>query len=342
MKNMASRRVLLTGISGSIGIHFFAHIMHNTDWHMIGVASFRHKGWTDRVDYMLKAHPEWSERLTMITHDLVGPFSELTKKKMGHIDYIINLASLSDVEASINDPVTFIQNNTWSTLNMLEYARQAKPEMFIQFSTDEVYGPTDGQELYKEWDPLVPSNPYAASKAAQEMIAIAYWRTYNVPVVITNTMNNFGEMQQGSKFPVMIQKAIERGDEVTIHGEANGEIGSRSYIHSRNTADAVLFIIQNTNAHMHEPLKVDKPDRYNIAGDKQLNNLELAQLIAKLMGKELKYKIVDSHTTRPGHDPHYGLDDTKLNELGWRPPLSFEESLFNTIQWQSENKEWIN
>lgn len=335
------KRVLLTGISGSIGYHFAVHIFHNTDWEIVGVASFRHRGWSDRINELLTSHPEWSDRLHMITHDLVGPLSDLTKKKIGHIDYIINLAALSDVEASIHDPITFIQNNIWSTLNLLEYAREIKPEAFIQFSTDEVYGPTDGKTLYSEWSPIVPSNPYAASKACQEAIAISYWRTYGIPVVITNTMNNFGEMQQHSKFPVMIQKAIENGEAVVIHGEANGEIGSRSYIHSRNVADAVLYIIKNTKPHLHVPLEVDRPDRYNIAGDKQLTNLELALTIAKLMGKDLKYQLVESHSQRPGHDPHYGLTDEKLRELGWKSPLDFETSLKNTIEWQTEHKEWI-
>lgn len=337
MKN----KLLLTGISGSIGCHFLAHFMHNTDWDIIGVASFRHKGWSDRVEEIISHHPEWGTRLTMLTHDLIGPLSELTKKKLGKIDYIINLAALSDVEASIHDPVTFIQNNVWLTLNLLEYAREAKPKAFVQFSTDEVFGPTDGKGVYKEWDSLVPSNPYAASKACQEVIATSYWRTYDIPVIITHTMNNFGEMQQSSKFPVMIQKSIENDEEVTIHGETNGEIGSRSYIHSRNVADAVLFILKNTVPYRHKALAIDKPDCYNIAGDKQLTNLELAQTIAKLMGKELRYKIIDSHTARPGHDPHYGLDDSKLKKLGWKPPLTFEESLLNTIEWQQENKEWI-
>lgn len=334
-------KVLLTGVSGSIGSHFLAHIMHNTDWDVVGVASFRHKGWTDRIVEVTKNHTDWLPRINILTHDLVGPFSELTKKKLGKIDYIINLAALSDVEASIYDPVTFIQNNVWSTLHLLEYAREVKPKTFVMFSTDEVFGPTDGKSFYKEWDSLVPSNPYAASKACQEVIATAYWRTYGVPVVITHTMNNFAEMQQGSKFPVMIQKAIERGEEITIHGESNGEIGSRSYIHSRNVADAVLFILKNTKPTLHQPLAIDKPDCYNIAGDKQLTNLELAQTIARLMGKELKYRIVDSHSARPGHDPHYGLDDSKLKALGWSPPVSFEESLKNTIDWQTEHNEWI-
>lgn len=335
------KKLLLTGISGSIGSHFLAHIMHNTDWDVVGISSFRHKGWSDRVNEVLRDHPEWNSRLTMIVHDLVGPFSEMTKKKIGTLDYIVNLAALSDVEASIHDPVTFIQNNVWSTLNLLEYARELNLEAFVQFSTDEVFGPTNGKTFYKEWDSLVPSNPYAASKACQETIATAYWRTYNVPVIITHTMNNFGEMQQGSKFPVMIQKAIENDEEITIHGEANGEIGSRSYIHSRNVADAVLFILKNTTPHLHRPLEIDKPDCYNIAGDKQLTNLELAQTIAKLMGKELKYKVIDSHKARPGHDPHYGLNDEKLKALGWSPPLSFEESLASTIKWQQERPEWI-
>lgn len=335
-----TKRVLLTGIGGSIGCHFFAHIMHNTDWHVVGIASFRHRGWSDRITYMLDAHPEWKERLTLITHDLIGPFSQITKEQIGYVDYVVHLASLSDVEASIHDPVTYIQNNVWITLNVLEYAREVKPKTFLLFSTDEVYGPSDGKSGYKEWSPIVPSNPYAASKACQESIAISYWRTYSVPLIITNTMNNFGEMQQHSKFPVMIQKKIEKGETVTIHGK-KGDIGSRSYIHSRNAADAVLFILKKLPPHKHTPDTVDKPDRYNIAGDKQLDNLELAKLISKLMGKKLKFELKSSQFTRPGHDKHYGLDDQKLKKKGWKSPVSFEKSLKNTIDWQSKNKKWL-
>lgn len=336
------KRVLLTGIGGSIGIHFLAHIMRNTDWDVVGIDSFRHKGWSDRLTNHFRAHPEDAHRTIIITHDLNAPFSPLTKEKIGPIDYIISMASLSDVEASIEDPVPFIQNNVNLSVYLLEYAREVKPEAFIQFSTDEVYGPTkDKESKYEEWSALVPSNPYAASKAMQEMAAIAYWRTYNVPVIITNTMNNFGEMQQPSKYPVIIQKAVAKGDEITIHGDANGNIGSRSYIHSRNVADAVVFILENLPPHMHEAEKADRPDRYNIAGDRQLDNLELAQTISHLMDKPLKYKLGNFHSTRPGHDPHYGLTNTKLKNLGWKQPLDFETSLKNTIDWQTTNSEWI-
>lgn len=340
---MDKKRVLLTGIGGSIASHFLAHIFHNTDWEIVGIDSFRHKGWTDRIKVMLDSHPGWKERLFVVTHDLTAPISPILIEKIGHIDYIINMASLSDVEASIKNPVSFIKNNVDLAITMLEYARETKPEVFIQISTDEVYGASSSKfgDLRREWDAIIPSNPYAASKAAQETIAISYWRTYGVPVIVTNTMNNFGEMQQSSKFPAMIQNKIAAGEKITIHGR-EGQIGSRSYIHSRNFADAVLFIIKNCPPHQHVPNSADRPDRYNIAGDKQLDNLELAQTIAKLMGKEkLDYELVDTHTQRPGHDPHYGLDSQKLYALGWKPPLNFEESMKNTIEWQAANPEWM-
>lgn len=335
-------KVLLSGIGGSIGIHTLSQIMKHTDWEVVGIDSFRHKGWCDRLAAHFTNYPQDIPRVKIITHDLSAPLSELTKKKIGHIDYIINMASLSDVEASIQEPVPFVMNNIALVLNMLEYAREVKPQVFIQISTDEVYGPTTGKdEGFKEWESKVPSNPYAASKSCQEELAIAWWRAYGVPLVITNTMNNFAEMQQASKYPVMIQKAVANDEEITIHGGEHGEIGSRSYIHSQNFANGLIFLIKHHPPYMHVPGQVDKPDRYHIAGDKQVTNLELAQLISTLMGKELKYKIVDFHKTRPGHDPHYGLNADKIKNLGWVSPISFEESLKNTIEWQTEHPEWI-
>lgn len=336
------KRVLLTGAGGSIGVHTIAHIFHNTDWEIVAIDSFRHKGWCDRIVRVMQNHPDWSPRLTVLTHDMTAPFSPLLKKKIGHIDYIINMASLSDVQASIEDPVPFVRNNVDLVLNVLEYAREIKPEAFIQISTDEVYGASHRDQAHPEWSAIVPSNPYSASKACQEALAISYWRTYNVPVVITNTMNNFGEMQQSSKYPAMLQKWIKNGETVIIHG-TEGDVGTRYYLHSRNHADALVWILKNTKPYLHQPEAVDKPDRYNIVGDAQLSNLELAEIIARLMGKNLsfKYEMVDFHSTRPGHDKHYGLDGAKLKNLGWNPPLDFESSLKNTIEWQERNPEWM-
>lgn len=335
------KRVLCTGLGGAIGVHLMAHIFKNTDWEIVGIDSFRHKGYHDRITRFCKNHPDWPPRLKVITHDLCAPLTKRQIEQIGKIDYIINLASLSDVQGSVDDPVPFIRNNSDIMLNILEYARKVKPEVFLHFSTDEVYGSAPKDSAHKEWDTILPSNPYSASKAAQEAYAIAYWRTYGLPLIITNTMNNFGETQAPSKFPAMIQRKLENNEEITIHGADNNEIGTRYYLHSRNAADAILFILQNTKPYMHRFGFIDRPDRYNIVGDKQVSNLELAQAIAKLMGKQLKYKIVNFHEGNPGHDLHYGLDGTKLKELGWKSPMSFEESLKNTIDWQTRNNEWI-
>lgn len=338
---MNKKICFLSGIGGSIGVHTLSQIMKNTDWDVVGIDSFRHKGLCDRVAVHLANHPQDAKRVRIITHDLLAPFSELTKKKIGHVDYIINMASLSDVEASIQEPVPFIENNISLVLNMLEFAREVKPKVFIQISTDETVGASQKGQRYEEWAPTVPSNPYSASKASQEAIAIAYWRTYSVPVVITNTVNNFAEMQSSAKFPVIVQKKLAKGEKVTIHGNEK-QIGSRFYLHSQNFANALLFIINNLPPYLHEDGEVDKPDRYNITSDDEIDNLEFAKMIAKQMGKELVYDFKDVHATRPGHDRHYGLSGEKLKNLGWVPPVSFEESLKSVIDWQSANPEWLN
>jgi dTDP-glucose 4,6-dehydratase len=335
-------RVLLTGAGGAIGIHMLAHIFHNTDWEVVATDSFRHKGYPDRIALLFVEHPEWRERLEVIVHDLNAPFTEREMKKMGNITHIINLASISDVQASIDDPVPTVRNNVELMLNMLELARAIKPKTFLHFSTDEVYGPvTKESKGHKEWASIKPSNPYSASKAAQEAIAFAWWRSFDVPLIITNTMNNFGETQAPSKFPAMIQNCLQHNKPIPIHVAKNGEIGTRHYIHSRNAADAVLFILNNIPVVHHKPLAIDEPLRFNITGDLQIDNLELVKIIATLMGKEYSTEMVNFHEANPGHDLHYGLDGTALKEAGWKSPLSFEESMKNTIDWQTANLEWL-
>lgn len=335
------KRVLVTGIGGSIGIHIFDHIMLNTGWEVVGIDSYRHKGLFDRVAQTLDRNPGWNKRLTSITHDLTAPFTRGQIKRIGHIDYVINLASLADVWDSVDDPAPFIRNNVELMLNVLELARIIKPKAFVHFSTDEVYGAAAKDQGWPEWSSLVPSNPYSASKAAQEVIAISYWRSYGVPLIITNTMNNYGEMQGESKYPVIIQNKLNAGEKITVHASKEGDIGTRYYIHSRNVADAVLFLLNSGEPYAHKPGEVDRPDRYNIVGTAQVDNLEMAKTIARLMDKELDYELVDFHSDQPGHDQHYGLDGTKLEKMGWKPPVDFETSLKKTIDWQQNNREWI-
>jgi dTDP-glucose 4,6-dehydratase len=335
------KRVMVTGIGGAIGAHTLAHIMHNTDWEVIGIDSFNHKGYFDRLVEITTDHQDWLPRLHIHRHDLTAPFTKRQMDKFGKIDYIINLASLSDVQASIDDPVTFIRNNTELMLTMLEYARVCPVEAFIQFSTDEVYGPASIDQAHPEWDTILPSNPYSASKVAQEAIAIAYWRSYGIPVIITNTMNNFGEMQSPSKFPAMIQKHIAANEKIQVHTASDGQVGTRFYIHSRNVADAVLFILEKTKPVVHQPGHVDRPERYNIVGDLQVNNRVLVGLISKMMGKKALMEEVNFHDSNPGHDLHYGLTGDKLKNLGWKSPVRFAESLSNTIDWQKDHPEWL-
>jgi dTDP-glucose 4,6-dehydratase len=333
------KTVLITGGAGSIGIHIIAHICHNIDWNIVVLDSFRHKGYMERITRTLKDHPDWKSRLRIIQTDLTCPINPQMIKEIGHIDYVFHLAALSDVFFSVENPVYTIQNNVNSTLVMLEYARVAKPEQFIYFSTDEVYGAVHKGEAHKEWDTHRPSNAYSASKAACEDICHAYWRGYDVPLIITNTMNNFGEMQSSSKFPVIVQKKVEAGEVVTIHGNEK-ETGTRFYIHSRNVADALLHIVKLGVKH-HEIGLIDEPYRYHIVGDECLSNLDMAQIIAVLMAKELKYEMVDFHKDNPAHDIHYGLQDNKLRASRWKQPVDFKTSMKNTIEWQKENREWI-
>lgn len=330
---------LITGSAGSIGVHMISHFMENTDWDVVCLDSFRHKGYRERITRICLDHPEWTLRIKQFEHDLVCPISPELRDAMGPIDYILHLAALSDVFFSVGSPVYVIKNNVDSTLVMLEYAREIKPKQFIYFSTDEVYGMVKKGDQHKEWETHRPSNAYAASKAASEDICYAYWRSYGVPVIITNTMNNFGPLQSSSKFPVIVQKKVDAGEEVEIHGNEE-EIGTRYYIHSRNSADAILHIIK-LGAHMHKVGELDEPDRYNIVGDECVSNLDLAKIIAELMGKPLKYKLVDFHRDNPAHDIHYGLDGGKLEKTGWKSPKSFKDSMRETIEWQQENKEWI-
>lgn len=328
-----SKTVLVTGASGFVGHHIVEHLLVNTDWNIIGMYTFRHRGDPWRLSH-LSDHP----RLTLIRHDCAAPWGRVGDS-LRDIDYVLNIASDSHVDRSIEEPVPFVRNNVDLALYTLEWARQAKPKVFVQFSTDEVYGPARDNELHKEWSPILPSNPYSASKAAQEAIAISYWRTYDVPVIITNTMNVIGERQDDEKFvPILVNK-IANGEEVPIHADDQGRPGSRFYIHARNVADGLLFLLRHyaDGVPSYTEYVNDRPERYNVVGEKEVDNLTLASMVAGVVGKPAKVKPINFHAARPGHDRRYALDGAKLAELGWTPPVTFEESLAKTVRWELDN-----
>lgn len=335
-------RVLLTGTSGFVGSHVLRHLLVNTDWEIVCPVTYQHKGVYDRIRLSMDGIDSAHKRVTVIQHDLTAPITAVTSHAFGKIDYVLNVASQSHVDRSIEEPTPFIVNNVQLICNLLDWARHSDIKKFVQISTDEVYGPAPIGYAHKEWVDLhLPSNPYAASKAAQEDIAFSYWRTYGVPLIITNTMNIIGEMQDPEKFmPKTLSKVLD-GKPMQIHASPSGEIGSRFYLHARNQADALLFVLNNTPVTTYDSVN-DFPQRLHIVGEREVNNLEMAQLIAAAAGKELKYELVDFHSSRPGHDLRYALDGGNIAAAGWKAPLSLEESLERTVKWTLAHPEWLN
>jgi dTDP-glucose 4,6-dehydratase len=335
---MERKRLFLTGAGGFCGHHFLEHVLTTTDWDVVATDSFRHRGTTDRIGQVLAGHPEWKARVDVLTHDVSVPFSDQAILRIRSADYMIAMASESHVDRSISDPVPFVVNNVQVILSTLELARELRPDVLVVISTDEVYGPVAGNDTHPEWSPVLPSNPYAASKAAQEALAISYWRTYGVPLTIVNCMNMVAERQAPEKYVPSLIRSVSRGEEVTVHGTP-GHIGTRHYLHARNLADGVLFLLNGAPPAQFPA--AGRPDRYNIVGPDRIDNLTLAQMVAATVGKPLKYRLVDFHSARPGHDPHYGLDGTKMAALGWKPPVPFTESLERTVRWTLANPEWL-
>ena len=218
-----------------------------------------------------------------------------------HYDYIINLASGSSVEKSIADPVVFIEDNINCMLDILERARMYPPKVFLHMSTVEVYN---------------SSNPYAASKAAQEVIANAYQNTYGLPVVIVTSHNIIGAGQKSDKFVPKIIQQIKKGEELSIYVQ-NGTMGYRIYNPVENVCNAILYLLKAGIT----------SGKYNISGGAELTNLEMAKKIAKLLGKPLKYKTVEAQSIRPGYTRHLVSDGIALETLGWKPPKTLDEGL---------------
>lgn len=344
------RKVLLTGAGGFVGHHTLAHLLKTTDWKFVVTDSFRHFGTTARLRAVFEELPQERHRVKVITHDLTVPFDSQTIKSLGSITNIINMASSSHVDRSIASPRKFIENNVNLLLTVLEYARLAgNIESIIQIGTDEVYGPAKPGEFHKEWSTQLPSNPYSASKSAQESIAIAYWRTYGVPIILTNTMNIIGERQDVEKFvPLVISNRL-KGKKVPVHAyktQSGWESGSRFYLHARNQADAIRFILEINSPYRElYSAGLTRPPRFNVRGEIEIRNDEMAFLISGFLGEKVEIhdvvEYVNVEGTRPGHDLRYALDGTKLANLGWVPPVPFQDSLKRVVLWTKDNEEWL-
>jgi dTDP-glucose 4,6-dehydratase len=320
---MKKTKLVITGGAGFIGHHIVEHFLKETDWDIIVL---------DKLNYASMGFDRLREiecfdekRVKVFTVDLQQPISDGVIQEIGEVDYVLNLASESHVDNSISDPVNFILNNVKLMVNMLEYARKLPTlKKFIQFSTDEVHGTAPEGIDYKEGDRTNPGNPYSASKASQEDICRAYANTYKIPLVITRTMNVIGERQHPEKFVPLVISSLISGKTIQIHSNKKmDKAGTRFYIHARNVAKAIHYILEGT----YETLdNIDASKGvFNIVGEKEIDNLTLAKKIALIMGNRLHYKMVDFHSSRPGHDLRYALNGDKLKELRFKYPKTLEQ-----------------
>jgi dTDP-glucose 4,6-dehydratase len=326
------KNIIVTGGCGFIGHHFIEHLLVNTNWNIfiLDKLTYASYGLRRLEDIGAINNP----RVKIFTYDLSKKISVGLKQELGtNIDYIVHMAAETHVDNSIAEPVAFVKNNILSTLHMLEYARELKSlEIFFYFSTDEVYGPALGDKLFSENERHNPTNPYSASKSAAEQLCVSYENTYGIPLMKINVMNAFGERQHVEKFIPKVIKKIINEEKIYIHSYPDKEqSGTRFYIHSRNIAAGVLFLIKNGKL----------GESYNLTGENEISNLEMAKIIANIIGKPLIYEMVDFHSSRPGHDLRYGLDGTKMKEMGWLLPVNFEDSIQNVVKWTMENQKWL-
>jgi dTDP-glucose 4,6-dehydratase len=328
-----SKKILVTGGCGFIGHHFVEHLLKNTDWDIVILdkLSYASNGLNRIRD--IDCFKYLFNRVHFYSADFTNPISEGVKQEIGDLEYIVHMGAETHVDNSIADPEPFVRTNVLGTMYLLDYARSLKSlKWFLYFSTDEVFGPAPEGVLYKEWDRYNSGNPYAAAKAGGEELCLAYANSYKLPLFITHTMNVCGERQHPEKFiPSTIRKVLN-GEKVIIHSDpTKTKAGTRHYIHARNVASAILFLLD----------KAQQREKYNIVGELEVDNLTLAMFIAKELGKSLNYEMTDFHGSRPGHDLRYALDGTKMSEMGWKHPIEFYKSLSKTIKWYLDNPRWL-
>jgi len=328
-----SKKILVTGGCGFAGHHLVEHVLKNTDWDVavLDRLTYASSGFDRLRD--IKAFD--TRRVHVFTADFVHELGSGLLSEIGEPDYLVHMAAETHVDNSISDPWPFVQSNVVGTFRVLEWARKmSRLEKMIYFSTDEVFGPAPEGVLHGEWEHYNSTNPYSATKAGGEELCLAWANTFKVPVFVSHTMNIFGQRQHPEKFIPMVIRRTLSGEKILVHANpAKTKSGSRFYIHARNVASAVLFLLE------HGRIR----DKYNVVGEKEVSNLDMVRTIGRILGKEPNCELVDFHSSRPGHDLRYALDGEKMREMGWVTPKNFEESLAETVRWTiaPENRRWL-
>ncbi|MDO8743333.1 MAG: GDP-mannose 4,6-dehydratase, partial [Candidatus Azambacteria bacterium] len=260
---------------------------------------------------------------------------ETAHKLIGKLDYCIHFAAESHVDRSLKDSIPFIMSNVLGTANLLEYFKHYQPECkTLIFSTDEVFGSAPEGVYFKENDSFKPSNPYAASKAGEEMIAYSFAHAFELPISIVRSMNIIGERQHPEKFLPKTIKAILNNQKVILHGRSKNDVASRCWIHARNVASALLFLLP----------KAERGEFYHIVGE-EWTVLKVGDSICQVLKnrnlQDGEIEFVEYPIERPGYDKRYALSGEKLAKMGWQPPVDLEESLKKTVKWTLEHPKWL-
>lgn len=314
-------RLLVTGGAGFIGSNFVRYILQeHPDWQVVNLDRLTYAGNLENLKDIRN-----DSRYRFILGDIADrePIDKLFSQGF---DVVVNFAAESHVDRSILDASPFMRTNVQGPQVLLEGARQHRVKLFLQVSTDEVYGSLGAAGKFDEESPLHPSSPYSASKAAADLLCLAYQRTYGLPVIITRCSNNYGPYQFPEKLiPLTITNALE-GKPIPVYGDG---LNVRDWIHVEDHCCALDLVIQRGK----------QGEIYNIGADNERTNLEMVRRILDIVQKP--HSLITFVSDRPGHDRRYALDTTKVRrELGWEPRHSFEEALQRTVAWYIENEPW--
>lgn len=314
-------RLLVTGGAGFIGSAFVRHVLeHTTDVEVVTLDALTYAGNLENL-----AEVEGNPRHRFVHGDICD---STTRQLLAdeRIDSVVHFAAESHVDRSILSPERAIDTNVCGTANLLEAARAAHVGRFIHVSTDEVYGDIDEPLEADETFPLKPSSPYAASKAASDLLALSYVRTYGLPVVVTRASNNYGPYQFPEKLiPLMISNALE-GRPLPVYGDG---LQVRDWLYVEDHCRALLSVLRHGR----------EGEIYNISGACHLPNLEVVRRILEIVGapERLIARVAD----RPGHDRRYAISGAKITrETGFAPAVGFAEGLASTVRWYREHPEW--
>ncbi len=315
-------KLLVTGGAGFIGSNFIHYMLEvHRSYTIVNLDKLTYAGNLENLEDI-----QDSPRYHFVKGDIADLLLVESLVNEYKIDAIINFAAESHVDRSIMGSAEFIRTNIVGTHALLEVAKNLSVERFLQVSTDEVYGSAPFPKKFSEESLLHPSSPYAASKAAADMLALSYHHTFGTPVIITRCSNNYGPYQFPEKLiPLMISNAI-KGRPLPIYGDG---LQIRDWIHTRDHCAALDLVL-----HKGELGKV-----YNISAEEERKNIDVVKLILRKLDKP--EDLVTFVKDRPGHDRRYAVDSQRIRrELGWKPTISFEEGLESTIEWYLSHQSW--